>query len=240
MKTEYSHYDYDKSCDRIDNILIGADASYEDRTSIPARDALTFDNGFYVSCSALFIDIRGSKKLAENHTRPVQAKIYKSYISELVAVLRSNTNVHEIYIEGDCVWGIFNTPNTADIDQLFSTAASAASLIDTLNIKYKKRKYSELSVGIGLAYGESLYIKAGHKGSSINEVVWLGKLVGEAAMLCSYGNKTFSDYETMVSESFYNNLCQNYKNLLSPNYNRGCYHGNIIDLSMNEWVKTNG
>lgn len=240
MKAEYSSYDYNKSRDRIDEILKGADASYEDTNSIPARDALTFDNGFYVSCSALFIDIRGSKKLAATHTRPVQAKIYKSYISELVAVLRSDTNVHEIYIEGDCVWGIFNTPQQADINELFLTAASAASLIDTLNIKYKKRKYSELTVGIGLAYDESLYIKAGHKGSGINEVVWLGKLVGEAAMLCSYGNKTYSDARTMVSEVFYNNLNDYNKNLLTLNYNRGCYHGNIINLEMNEWVKSNG
>ena len=115
MRAEYSDYDYEKSRDRIDDILKGADASYEDKNSIPPRDSLTFDNGFYVSCSALFIDIRGSKVLSAIHTRPVQAKIYKSYISELVALLRSNTNVHEIYIEGDCVWGIFNTPEKADI-----------------------------------------------------------------------------------------------------------------------------
>lgn len=240
MKAEYSYYDYDKSRDRIDNILKGADASYEDRTSIPPRDALTFDNGFYVRCSALFIDIRGSKEISETHTRPVQAKIYKSYISELVAVLRSNPNVHEIYIEGDCVWGIFNTPEKADIKQLFLTAAQASSLIDTLNIKYKKRGYSELTVGIGLAYGESLCIKAGHKGSGVNEVVWLGKLVGEAAQLCSYGKKTYSDERTMVSDDFYYNLDAYDKGLLNRNTNRGCYHGYIFHSSMNEWVTYNG
>ena len=240
MKAEYSCYDYDKSRDRIDDILKGADASYEDKKSIPPRDSLTFDNGFYVWCSALFIDIRGSKKLTEKHTRPVQAKIYKSYISELVALLRSNTNVHEIYIEGDCVWGIFNTPNTADIDQVFSTAAQASSLIDTLNIKYKKRGYSELTVGIGLAYGESLCIKAGHKGSGINEVVWLDKLVGEAAQLCSYGNKSFGDKEIMASGLFYQNLNESNKELLSYNSNRVCYHGYVVNTVMDKWVKENG
>ncbi|RIZ67615.1 MAG: adenylate/guanylate cyclase domain-containing protein [Methylococcales bacterium] len=240
MRAEYSYYDYEKSRDRIDDILKGADASYEDKKSIPPRDSLTFDNGFYVSCSALFIDIRGSKVLSTIHTKPVQAKIYKSYISELVAILRSNNKIHEIYIEGDCVWGIFNTPEKPDIDQVFSTASSASSLIDTLNIKYKKRGYSELTVGIGLAYGESLCIKAGHKGSGINEVVWLGKLVGEAAQLCSYGNKTYSDARTMVSEFFYNNLNDYNKNLLTFKFNRSCYHGNVINKNMDEWVKSNG
>lgn len=56
---------------------------------------------------------------------------------------------------------------------------------------------------MGASYGSSLYIKAGYKGSGINEVVWLGKLVGEAAKLCSYGNKTWSDKELMVSDVFF-------------------------------------
>ena len=47
MKAEFSYYDYDKSRERIDDILKGADSSYEDKKSIPPRDSLTFDNGFY-------------------------------------------------------------------------------------------------------------------------------------------------------------------------------------------------
>lgn len=105
MDASYSPYSYTKSIERIDEVLKGADTSYTQKDSIPPRDSLTFDNGFYVHCSALFIDIRGSKKLAEKHTRPVQAKIYKTFISELVAVLKGHSKINEIYIEGDCVWG---------------------------------------------------------------------------------------------------------------------------------------
>jgi len=240
MEAKYSTYNHKKSIERIDETLNNSDANYEDRKSIPLRSALTFNNGFYVDCSALFIDMRGSKSLSENHKRPTLAKIYKTYISELVAVLQDHSKVSEIYIEGDCVWGIFDTPQKSDIDELFSTAAKAASLIDILNIKYKKKGYSEITVGIGMSYGSSLYIKAGYKGSGTNEVVWLGKLVGEAAQLCSYGNKTYADNETMVSNVFYENLNQKNKNLLAKNYNRDCYHGNLVNTKMNEWVENNG
>ncbi len=240
MEAKYSTYDYLKSIERIDETLDTSDANYEDKKTIPSRESLTFSNGFYVDCSALFIDIRNSKGLSEKHKRPTLAKIYKTYISELVAVLRGHSKVSEIYIEGDCVWGIFDTPNRSDIDEVFSVAAKASSLIDILNIKYKKKGYSELTVGIGASYGSSLYIKAGYKGSGINEVVWLGKLVGEAAKLCSYGNKTLSDRELMVSDVFYSNLNEKNKKLLEKNYSRECYHGNVINLAMNDWVKNNG
>lgn len=95
-------------------------------------------------------------------------------------------------------------------------------------------------MGIGLAYGSSLLIKSGYKGSGINEVVWLGKLVGEAAQLCSYGNKGYDDREMMVSNTFYDNLNDNNKALLTKNYNRDCYHGCVINTAMNDWVNQNG
>ncbi len=240
MKAEYSIYDFEKSRDRIDEILKGNDANYTDKDTIPSRDELTFTNGFNVSCSALFVDIRGSKNINGKHTKPVLAKIYKSYISELIAIMRNHPKVNEISIEGDCVWGIFDTPNKSDIDAVFKVAYEISSLIDVLNIKLKKRNYSELTVGIGAAYGRSLLIKSGYKGSGINEVVWLGTLVSEAAKLCGFGNQTYNDYEIMVSDVFYNNLNDTNKSLLSRNYNRSCYHGNVISIYMNEWVKNNG
>ncbi len=240
MEASYSSYDFNKSIERIDDILDGSDTSYEDKDSVPPRSSLTFKNGFYVECSAMFIDMRGSKSLNEKHKRPVLAKIYKTYISELVAVLKGHENVCEISIEGDCVWGIFNTPLKSDINKLFNIASKVSSLIDILNIKYKRKGYSELSVGIGISYGTTLLIKAGYVGSGINEVVWLGKLVGEAAKLCSYGNKTILDYELMISNIVYNNLSEHNKGLLSKNTTYDCYHGNIKNVDMNDWVKRNG
>ncbi len=240
MEASYSNYDYEKSIVRINETLDASDSLYEEKKSIPTRSSLTYSNGYYVSCSALFVDIRKSKILNDKHKRPILAKIYKTYISEVVAVMRSHAKVNEIYIEGDCVWGLFDTPQKSDIDALFSVAAQVSSLIDILNIRYKKKGYSELTVGIGASYGESLYIKAGHSGSGIYEVVWLGKLVGEAAKLCSYGNSTYSDSELMASQVFYDNLNDTNKGLLSWNSTRACYHGNVINLAMNEWVKNNG
>lgn len=239
MDASYSNYDYTKSIERIDNILNSSDSSYDKHTGIPSKDSLTYNNGFYVDVTVLFIDIRGSKELSSKHTRPVLAKIYRAYISEVITVMKGNTCINEIYIEGDGLWAVFNTTTKDDVNSVFATAFTIASLIDILNVKLSKKKYSTLEVGIGIDDGESLYIKAGYKGSGIQEVVWIGKVVGQTAALCSYGNKTIHDREIMVSAKVYSNLSEHNKSLLVENISHNCYHGNVIRKDMNEWVEKN-
>ena len=239
MESDYSEFNLDESLARIDDILKSEDKNYADQTSIPARASLTFNNGFYVSCSALFVDMRGSKALSEKYNHPTLARISQSYISELVAIMRDNKKIAEISIEGDCVWGVFDTPLKVDIDAVFSTAAQAASMIDILNIHYKRKGYPQITVGIGMAYGETLMIKAGQKSSGVNEVAWLGKLVGEAAQLCSFGNRTYTDKRLMISSVFQQNLNDKNKAMLSYNQARGCYHANVINTELDKWVSAN-
>ncbi|WP_339352458.1 adenylate/guanylate cyclase domain-containing protein [Acinetobacter beijerinckii] len=242
MHANYKAYDFEKSRNRIDEILDSSDNNYEDKKEIPNRDNLTFTNGYYIFCSAIFIDMRGSKEFSKKHTRPVTAKIYRSYISELVAVLNNNTRLREIYIEGDCVWGVFNSPDRSDIDSIFNTAAQAASIIDTLNIKLRKKKYSEITVGIACHVADVLMIKAGYNGSGINEVTWIGKLVGETADLCSKANR-WNSKRTLYSKNFYDNLTDDYKkkiDWLNWNSTYTCYEGYTINLAMNIWVEQNG
>lgn len=240
MESTYSSYDYTKSIERIDEILTSSDASYEKHGGIPARDKLTFLNGYYVTVTVLFVDLRASKQLSETHTRPVLAKIYRSYISEVIAVIKGNEKISEVYIEGDGVWAVFNTTTNNHVNDVFNTAAQIASLIDILNIKLSKRGYSTLTVGIGIDDGESLYIKTGYKGSGINEVVWIGKVVGKTAELCKFGNRGLFDGELMVSDRVFSMLSDHNKSLLTRNASRSCYHGTVVNVMMNNWVQANG
>ncbi|HBN5964795.1 TPA: adenylate/guanylate cyclase domain-containing protein [Acinetobacter baumannii] len=239
MQANYKAYDFEKSRDRIDEILDSSDNNYEDKKEIPNRENLTFTNGYYVYGSAIFVDMRGSKEYATNHRRPVLAKVYRSYISELIAILNSLQIVRELYIEGDCVWAIYNTPLKKDVNDVFSISAKVNSLIDTLNIKLKKRKYTPIKAGTGVHYSETLMIKAGYSGSGINEVTWIGNLVSETADLCSKANKNGKS-RSLISNVFYNNLNEDNKKLLSKCYSLDCYEGNYVNIKMNEWVEQNG
>lgn len=228
MKINHSVYSFEDSLDRIDDILNSSDYNYEEKKGIPSESSLTFKNGFYVDITIVFVDIRGSKELANKHTRPVLAKIYRSYISEVIAIMKDDPKINDIFIEGDGVWAVFNTTTKIDVQEVFNTTAKISSLINALNLKLEKKNYSAIKVGIGIDDGESLYIKAGYSGSGINEIVWIGKVVGEAAKLSGFGNREYYDRSLMVSENVYDNLNTDQKSLLEWNSYRNCYHGNII------------
>ena len=239
MESKYIEYDFLKSYDRIKEIIGSSDDSFEELNVIPSRDKLTFANGFYVNCSALFVDIRNSSTLPGLHTRPKLAKLYRVFISEVVAVMTGDENCAEVNVVGDCVSSILNTPYRRDIDSAFAIAYTTSSLIDIINYQFKQNRIEQISVGIGMSYGRALTIKAGFSGSGINYVVWMGDVVNEASRLASYGNQTGYDKEIMVSRALYDNLNEDNKKLLAWNLTRNCFHGNIVRTDMNQWFRDN-
>lgn len=231
-------YDFEKSLERIDEILNADNKQYEEKDSIPSRDTLTFTNGFYVDCTALFVDICDSSKLPDYQNRPVLAKIYRSFISELVALFNGASKSKEVNINGDCVWAVFDTPYKSDIDNVFSVACQANALVNILNYKLNKKGYKTYKVGIGIDDGRALMIKAGHKGSSINDVVWMGDVVNQACHLAAKGNDPFSNRNPiMLSNLIYNNLNDDNKQLCSYNHNHLCYQSDAVNVAMNNWLK---
>ena len=159
MKSNHTmSYDVDKSSERMDEILNASDNDYCDKDSIPARSDLTFKNGYYVNVTAIFIDIVGSSDMTDEHKRPTLAKMYRAFLSECVAIMNAETNCKEININGDCVWGVFDTPYKSDIDNVISVAARLNSMIKILNYKLRKKKYSQIPVDISHILGNLITV----------------------------------------------------------------------------------
>jgi len=238
MKSNFRTYDYIDGANRIKEILNASEVSYEERDALPSRDALTFDNGYYAYCSALFIDIRDSSKLPRLHERPTLAKLYRAYVSEMVAVLNASPQCVEVNIVGDGVWAIYNTPAKTDIDEVYRRAYTAASMLRILNAELEARRITAIKVGIGMSYGRALMVKAGLEGAAINDVVYMGDVVNEAAHLAAKGNKMFAP-QMMVSDVFKNNLNELNQGLLSWSNERGCWSGTVIDTAIERWTDDN-
>ena len=115
MEATNKAYNFADSLSRIDDILNADNKQYEERKSIPARSSLTHTNGFYVDCTALFVDICDSSKLPQYQNRPVLAKIYRSFISELVALFNGANNCKAI------VYGRYLIQPQSQILTVFST-----------------------------------------------------------------------------------------------------------------------
>lgn len=240
MDSNSKTYDHLASFGRLDTILNQSDLNYEEVDELPDRDKLTFSNGFYANCSALFVDIRGSSELPTKMKRPTLARLYRAYISELVAVMNGDPKCREVNIVGDAVWCVVNTPYKSDIDTAFSTAAKAHSLVKALNCKLKKRGIEPIRVGIGMDWGRALMIKAGYAGSGINDVVYMGDVVNSAAKLASKGDMSWlASGPLMVGSQFYGNLNDHNQGLLSWNSTHSCYSGNVVSTAMEDWYDAN-
>ena len=241
MDGNFEAYSYTNSSERIKDILNQPAGVFEEVDGLPDRDKLSFTNGFYGMCSAVFIDIRDSSGLTDKHKRPTLAKIYRAFISEMVAVLNSDPYVREVNIVGDCVWAVYKTTQKTDIDDVFSLATKANTLIDLLNHHYGKKGIDPLSIGIGVDYGRVLMIKAGYSGSGINEVVYMGDVVNRSAHLAHEAGRGWGTPPIFVGDVFHQNLKDENRALLTSRYVSGLgtvYAGTVVNIAMNAWVES--
>jgi class 3 adenylate cyclase len=241
MEANNKPYDHLAGIVRIDNILAIPQSNYEELDTLPSRDKLTFTNGFYANKTvAVFVDIRDSSSLPNIYKRPALARLYRAYISEMVAILNSHEKAIEVNIVGDGVWAVFNAPFKADIDALFDTIGKMNSLMTILNHKLKKAGYpTPIKAGIGASFGRALMIKAGLSGSGINDVVYMGDVVNHAAKLASKGSNGYGVAPIFLSNDFFGNLKEKYQAFATKDWIQDCYTSNAISLEMNEWYEQN-
>lgn len=239
MKPTNIPFSIEASDARIRSILDAPEGCLRDAQRIPAAERLTYGNGFYVECAAVFIDIRGSSALTAKNSEAELGKIYRAYISECVAVMNQDPNCREIFIQGDCVGAVFHAPRDEDVDSVLLRAGELNSLIERLNWRLSERGYAPLKCGIGVSAGRALMIQAGYKGSGINEVIWMGNVVNEAAKLCLLGNRG-QNLPTQVSSSAFARLnAKNRRLLRSASIGvMGPFHyqGNLVSTEMSDWT----
>jgi class 3 adenylate cyclase len=238
--TTNKNYNFEDSFVRIQEILDSSD-TFEQVESVPNSDTLSYTNGYYFKCYAIFIDIRDSSTLPTKYQKRTLAKIYRAYISEIVALFQSSSNCKEINIVGDSVWGIYKSQSKEDVMEVFSAAYSACSIINTLNYKLCKKGINPIRVGIGIDKGDALMILAGFKGSGINDVIYMGGVVNNASKLCSKGSKN-SNGTMVISPEVYNDLqgktngTTAYQSFFVKNTLEDNYHATMVRIDMDNWL----
>ena len=242
-------YDYKKSKETIESILKSPTKIVE-KSGVPSTDSeFTYENGIKSWVGALFIDIVNSSKLFQTPNEDT-ARVIRSFCSEIISILKDDSNYREIGIRGDCVYCIYNTPYQIDLVNIFRHAYRINSFMGMLNKLLGKNGYSPISGGIGLGCSQDLIIKAGQNGSGINDKIWIGKAVVDAARLSDVANRKGISAIAM-SPLFYENiiedLCEEneeYKSWIkahSSGFYGGIdyYHCNIIETNFNKWIEEN-
>jgi len=251
-------FNLEKSIERIDSIMDDSN-TYDETDVIPKRDDLTYKNGKYVNSAAFFIDLRGSSNLIKTHRKKAKslARIYRAYISEIVAILNNFETCGEISIVGDCVSAVFagdaSRNNESPIIHALQAASMSNGMMDILNVKYKKKwgeDFKDIKAGIGTAYGRALVIKAGFSGSGIKDLIYMGDVVNKASKMCSLAYKYYSLYPICVTEKIYEsaNFIANsetqktFQDFLTKNNHPEhgiVYTGDFWRISMKNWAEEN-
>ena len=241
MEVSFSKFNYEKSRYRMNSILNDeSEEVIEKESKFPSESILTFNNIITSMIDVIAIDIRNSTELSEalaqNNIRML-TKIYRVYISEVIAVLKGNPDIERVYIEGDGIWAVFKKDN--DTARVFDTATQVSAIIKTLNVKLREKSYPFIEVGIGIERGKTFYAKAGYKGSGINSEVWVGNIVNKVFKLCSKANKG-KIKEIVVSEKVYIRLERQQQKNLKKDKKENIFHTDAISEQMyHKWLKYN-
>lgn len=239
-------YDYSTSAITVENILTST-TKIENKKTIPSDNEFTFENGIKTWVGSLFVDIVDSSNLFKSSNEDT-ARIMRAFCSEIISILKDNSNYNEIGIRGDCVYATFSASYQKDLVEIFEHAYRINSFMRMLNVLLKKHNFPQIRAGIGLGCDEELIVKAGKVGSGINDKIWIGKALVDAAHLADIANRN-GNRSIAMSPIFYNNiinhLCEaneNYKTWIIPNTPYGTptyYHCNIIETSFDKWIDEN-
>ena len=165
-------------------------------------------------------------------------------------LLRKDENLREIGIRGDCVYAIYTTPSQNHEYSCLDKTSMINTYMQMLNKLLATKNYPQIDVGIGMATDKELVVKAGRKGTGINNLVWIGNAVTKASNLSSVANKNTIDticYSYLSYTNFIDLLDQEYpdKNVRSW-FNKHSslhletyYSTRVIHPEFYEWI-TNG
>lgn len=165
----------DEISNRI-NTIFDEDYDIKEGTVIPTRTSLTFGaTAKKVKLQVLYIDMRGSKKLLENHHALSVLKTHKAFLYTIAKIIRSQGGEPRSF-NGDSVLA-FWAGN--EIEKAKSAVISAMKISYMLQKVINPKIYSKynetLDFGIGVDQGELLIGKSGIGGDpDFQDLIWLG------------------------------------------------------------------
>ncbi|NUO65107.1 MAG: FHA domain-containing protein [Gemmatimonadaceae bacterium] len=151
--------------------------------------------------AVLFSDIRGFTALSETMTPDEIAKLLTEYFTEMVECVFRNGGTLDKFI-GDAVMAQWGAPigEPDDADRAMRAAIEMMTALDQLNAKWRVEGKPQLSIGIGLNFGE---VFAGNIGSERRlEFTVIGDTVNTASRLCSAADGG----EILLSDDFRRSL----------------------------------
>lgn len=239
------NYDYVLGKERIEKILNNNIAISEKK--LPKDDSqFTYDNGINCYIGSIFVDIVKSSEIIQEEAPINVSKILRSFTSEIICIMNSSDNIREIGVRGDCVYGIYATPYKQSIYELADIAFNINTFIAMLNKLLSKINFKNIQVGIGVAFGKDLVVKAGQKGTGINDRIWIGNAVVVASNLANvagrngkksiaFSNVTYDNFIDLFKKNSSKNP-QEINSWFKYDFVYEAYFCSLVKAKFNNWV----
>lgn len=241
-------YNEFRNCKKRVIDILTSKTSIKEMDSIPSsEDEFTYENGIKTWVGALFVDIRNSTDYFKENKSETIARVMRAFCSEIISILQKDENFRQIGIRGDCVYGIFSVTDKKDLEQILSNAI----LINTFQCMFQKillkNSMPTFEIGIGLGCSKDLVIKAGKKGTGINDLIWIGDAVIDACKLSSQGN--IDGFKPIVmNDCFYTNIKNananpkaTYSNYCSKKFSKKIdefvWHCKMVRTDFYDWIE---
>jgi adenylate cyclase len=190
---------------------------------------LTFNNGgLKFEATTLFIDMRDSTKVLNNHNKPTIAKIHKAYLHTTVKIATALGGQVRSF-NGDSVLAFFQGTTKNSLSNAVKAAMQISYMISSANSGINKllAKYSAVDFGIGLDDGKILCTKIGVGGdNNTKDLIWIGNAINKAVVI---SDECRSPNHIGISNYVYSNLNDNVKYHVYKNA-----FGN--DVQVNMWT----
>lgn len=221
-------YNFIHSLNRIDTLIDSSNPQADVLPYIPTFEDAAKNTATQVCATIMCVKLNTNQDLLPKE----DCKYLHAFISEATQICRSNDCCRDIIIMPYCIMVVYSTPQKVNVDAVIDDSARINSLAMAINKKSKDRV--SLSVTIGIDYGQVMMMPV----SGANETTtftWYGPTIQEAKKLTEGGNLEYIN----ITEVIWNNIrTENQRLFKKPSIMEDYYAGSIINVTMNNWVKT--
>lgn len=160
----------------------------DDTRIVPKRTDLTFGNTLKRMPHAVvfYVDMRSSRKVIEDTTEFVSAKVHKGFLQAIVYCVE-NRDGHFRSFNGDGALAFFVGENAAS--RAVRAALDLKAYVRQINVVLSS-KGTSIDFGVGLGQGEVHVVKSGKRGDDATkqDLLWIGLPVYVAVELSDLGS----------------------------------------------------
>ncbi len=219
-------YDIGRQVKKIDKLF---SLSYPKTEVLSELPLLVKANTIFSKGGVLSVSLNNQEQIPEGKGLRINA--LELLFSEIIELLNASSHCFKIEINNFTIQGLYECPFITDIEAMYEDALRVNALKKTLSYKFKKISSIELSIGIGLDWGEIYVIQNQHLGT-----IYSGKIFEISKVLSTHG-------AISVSAVFYENLIRintyDYKQCFKPISRESYYQSDWVNTNLTNWYKEN-